>query len=127
MNTYKIFGEDLGYLYSHRDGMQVICLRLGQPYPSFSGLDKKWHKSARLRGTLVAVQDVAQAITCALDTEISYGIYPITSNSDEPWIDITESEAIGYRPRYRFTEQGMFNDLGELLEASNPVLSIVQS
>jgi uronate dehydrogenase len=122
----KIFGEDLGYLYAHRDGMQVSCLRLGQPYPSFSGLDDDWVDSARARGAMVTVQDVGQAISCALDTEIQYGVYPVVSNSDEPWIDISASEAIGYKPRYKFTEQGLFNELGELIEARNVDSKLVQ-
>jgi uronate dehydrogenase len=105
----KIFGENLGRLYAHDTNrpMRVLALRLGQPYPSLIDYDEHWHETARSRGLMVAVQDVAQAIECALHCETSFGIYPILSASDAPWVDTSRNVELGYTPRYRFTQSGI--------------------
>lgn len=110
----KIFGEHAGRAYAYRelDGeemMQVICLRLGQPYPShfFSMRDEQWLKTAKGRAMAADVRDIAHAIDCALQTNVHYGVYSIVSGSDEPYVSPRLYEELGYRPRWKFTGEGL--------------------
>jgi uronate dehydrogenase len=105
----KLFGEQLGETYAHRESnaLRVLCLRLGQPYPSFTDSDEKWNENEFSRAIMVHSDDIAQAIAGALRADVSYGVYPIISRSDSTWIDTSRSEEIGYVPRWNFTAQGI--------------------
>lgn len=105
----KLFGENLGSVYAHdaKRPMRVLALRLGQPYPSLSDFDKRWHKTSGGRSLMVAVQDVAQAMECALRADVSFGVYPILSRSDAVWADTSAADDIGYAPRFAFTAEGL--------------------
>jgi nucleoside-diphosphate-sugar epimerase len=115
----KIFGENVGRVYAYQphfrgrkpDGvslssMQVICLRLGQPFISY----QEWSEG-QFRGSRVAVhtEDIAYAIECALFTDVKYGVYTIVSEVENPRIDPGMYEEIGYSPQWKFTEEGLVN------------------
>lgn len=104
----KLFGENLGAVYAHDEKrpMRVLALRLGQPYPSGSGFDARWLKSTHARSVMVALQDVAQAIECALRADVNFGLYPILSRNDVDWIDVSANQEIGYAPRFEFSADG---------------------
>jgi nucleoside-diphosphate-sugar epimerase len=111
----KIFGEHAGRAYAYKEltgasGMQVICLRLGQPYPSefFSMRDHQWLKTAGGRALAADVRDIAFAIDCALQTDVHYGVYSIVSGSDEPYVSPELYKELGYRPQWKFTSEGLF-------------------
>ncbi len=110
----KIFGEHAGRAYAYNElngatGMQVICLRLGQPYPSdfFSMRDHHWLKTSAGRALAVDVRDIAQAIDCALEIDVHYGVYSIVSGSDEPYVSPVLYQELGYKPRWKFTREGL--------------------
>lgn len=103
----KLFGEQLGAVYSNTTSLEVICLRLGQPYPSMTYFDNLQLLSPTERGLMVAVQDVAQAMRCALESEAGPGIYPVLSESDSAWVDTSVCRQIGYSPNYLFDKGGI--------------------
>lgn len=108
----KIFGEQVGrsYVFRPQGGgrchivpkqtMQVLCLRLGQPFIS----EDQWAHSP-YKGTYQPsyVGDIARAIACALTSKVNYGVYPIVSAVDDPWILPEAYAELGYTPRWRFT------------------------
>ena len=97
-------------MHGHGQTMQVLCLRLGMPYPALlpPEHDESWRGDARHRGMMVHVGDVARAIACALwADEPRFGVYPIVSQSDAPRADVSAGEEIGWRPVWRFTPDGV--------------------
>ena len=104
----KLFGDMLGRTYATTRDMNVLCLRLGQPYPINHPQEETWLKEAEGRGVLVHIEDIAGAISAALRTETpNYGAYAIVSASEESWISTTSAQSeIGYRPQIRFTAEG---------------------
>lgn len=113
----KIFGEHVGRSYVFRSRreelhgdfghMKVLCLRLGQPFES----ENQWRTGPHTR-LAVSMEDIATAIHCALSTSIDYGVYPITSEVEDPWVEPSLYAELGYRPGWRFTED-------RLLEITN--------
>lgn len=103
----KLFGENLGSVYS-KQGMSVICLRLGQPYPMGHPMEAQWIGNPRTRGLLVSFADIARAVKCALLAgNIPFGIFPVVSESDSPFVKEAAVPEIGYEPQTFFTENGM--------------------
>ncbi len=105
----KLFGDMLGRTYATTHDMNVLCLRLGQPYPIGHPQEEEWLQKAEDRGVLVHIEDIAGAISAALRAETpKYGAYAIVSSSEEGWIDTTPAQSeIGYAPRIRFTAEGI--------------------
>ncbi len=105
----KLFGEQLGETYAHREknALQVACLRLGQPYPSFTDSDENWAQSAFLRAIMVHTDDVASAINGALRSDRQFGVYSVVSQADSSWLDTSRCVEIGYRPAWNFSPQGL--------------------
>lgn len=110
----KIFGENLGRVYHREHKLSFIALRFGQPYPiGLPKLDEFWKKSKRSRSTYIAMEDIARAVSCGLETEIDYGIYNVVSASDNPRFDLRPAKEIGYVPRGYFSDKGLdFYDAG---------------
>jgi len=109
MNVYgctKLFGEHLGELYSRMAGLSVICLRLGEPYPGIYPWENELLAKPLGRTRLVGVEDVAQAVECALRATNAFGVYYVLSRCSAPLIDVSASAEIGYRPRVFFTDDG---------------------
>lgn len=107
----KLFGEQVGRTYAYPtsgEGLQVTCLRLGMPYPVFTGSDRGWQNNRGRRALIVHVEDVAHSIRCALTLPPAarYGVYSIVSDSDNPMVDPNAYAGLGYRPRWNFTDQG---------------------
>lgn len=111
----KIFGEQVGRSYvfrpfgkaEMREGenqqMRVLCLRLGQPFLSEEQWEKSPHKHTRQPSY---VGDIAKGIACALRSDVQYGVYPIISAVNEPWVLPEATAELGYTPSWRFTEAG---------------------
>jgi nucleoside-diphosphate-sugar epimerase len=103
----KIFGEHVGRSYAFRVAnpnvsMQVLCLRLGQPFISRD----HWRQIPHARKGLqlaVCMEDIAHAIECALLTEVRYGVYPVVSKVEDSWVDPVMYAELGYEPRWKFT------------------------
>ncbi len=108
----KLFGEHVGrfFAFREREGrppMQVLCLRLGQPCPAFNHFEKTWREQPSVRALAVDGRDIARAIECALVTDVRYGVYPIVSGSDSPYIDPALYAELGYAPGWKFTVDGL--------------------
>lgn len=112
----KIFGEQVGRSYVFRPwgrklsnssdthSMQVICLRLGQPFTSAEHWARSPHKGTR---QAVYAGDIAGAIACALRSEVRFGVYPVISDVEDPWVLPEAYAELGYSPHWRFTEEGL--------------------
>ena len=103
----KLFGENLGMVYAREHDISVICLRIGQPYPSYTPNDAMWRNSKRTRSTCVSMEDIGFAVRQALLAPVPFGIYNIVSASDNPRFDITAAREIGYFPRAYFSDAGL--------------------
>lgn len=87
----KVFGEQLGSLYSDRYGMQVFCMRIGNVNPA--PVDK------RRLSLWLSPRDLAQLVRIGIEHpgirfEIVYGV----SNNRRTWYDNSNAERLGYRP-----------------------------
>lgn len=112
----KIFGEHVGRSYVFRprqkrktslkpptQSMQVLCLRLGQPFID----EQHWKNSPHVGSRLAtSMEDIAQAIECSLLTEVRYGVYSIVSAVENTKIDPELYAEIGYKPRWKFFNDG---------------------
>jgi nucleoside-diphosphate-sugar epimerase len=108
----KVFGEYVGRYYAHRSEnegarLKVVCLRLGQPYLSFSDVDEMW-PTRKKRHVPVHYEDIAQAIHRALELDVQYGVYPIVSATDTPLVNSALYAELGYQPCWNFTAEGIF-------------------
>lgn len=118
----KLFGEMLGESYARRDAgylramhghereMQVLCLRLGQPFPALvpPPHEQSWRSDAHHRGMMADIRDIARAIACALQSPSPrFGVFPIVSLSDVPRVDISPGQEIGWQPTWKFSSQGV--------------------
>lgn len=104
----KIFGENVGEIFHRLHGMSVLSLRIGQPYPvGIKELDDAWVHSKRARSAFITLEDVAHAVTCALQSEVLYGIYNLVSASDNPRYDLKHAKEIGFVPRGYFSDAGL--------------------
>jgi len=103
----KLFGEHIGEVYVRNYGLEVLSLRIGQPFPIGHSHDVTWKKSRRARSTFVAVEDVARAFRCAVETPVKSGIFNIVSASDNQRFDLSAARRIGYRPIAYFSDEGL--------------------
>jgi nucleoside-diphosphate-sugar epimerase len=123
----KLFGEHVGRYYAYRDEagtspLRVVCLRLGHPYRSFSHSDEMWLTSKIRRSVATHTSDIAQAILCALEVDVMYGVYTIVSDSDVPYVDPALYAELGYSPAYKFTVDGIISTDEILASIMVPVL-----
>lgn len=118
----KLFGEHLGEVYARHHGLEFLSLRFGQPFPIGHAHDETWRKSRRARSTYVAVEDVARAVRCAVETSVTSGSFIIVSASDNPRFDFSAAALIGYRPTGYFSEHGLtFHPDGNTPTPDRPV------
>jgi uronate dehydrogenase len=91
----KVFGEMLGYMYSHEFGMEVVCIRIG----SFS---PRWRIESRehLLGKYISPRDIVSLFDCALSRPgIRFEIVFGTSNNSRCRFDLDHArEVLGYEP-----------------------------
>jgi len=88
----KVFGEQLGSLYSDKYGMQVFCIRIGNVKPA--PVDK------RRLSLWLSPRDLAQLVKIGVDHpdirfEIVYGV----SGNKRSWYDNSNAERLGYKPQ----------------------------
>jgi nucleoside-diphosphate-sugar epimerase len=129
----KVFGEHVGRYYAYRDAsegpnLKVLCLRLGQPYKSFTRSDENWATS-QIRGIASHYEDIARAIDLALKLDAQYGIFPIVSASDTPVVDPKAYADLGYQPAWNFTAEGIspIDPANEVIpDEALPTLSVSQ-
>lgn len=106
----KVAGEALGNLYAHREGLEVINLRIGwlqsaaQLAENVSDRDVD---SRFAKAMFLSPRDCQQSILAASTAELSEN--PVTVNvvsrNDERFLSLTEAQQqIGYQPRDNATE-----------------------
>jgi uronate dehydrogenase len=88
----KVFGEQLGSLYSDKYGMEVFCIRIGNVNPA--PVDK------RRLSLWLSPRDLAQLVRIGIDHpdirfEIVYGV----SGNKRSWYDNSNAERLGYKPQ----------------------------
>lgn len=108
----KLFGEQLGELFSRRHGMTVYSLRFGEPYP------KEIHRTmARppASSALVTFPDLARSIECALTAANGPGFeaYIIVSDCANPRYSNAKAAEIGWKSRSFFEADGRITSLPE--------------
>jgi uronate dehydrogenase len=90
----KAFGEAIGALYSHKYGLRVTCLRIGNV--ADAPLDR------RRLAIWVHPEDLAQMVSIGLEhPDIRYGIFYGASDNERAWWDNTEAYRYGYQPKFR--------------------------
>jgi len=103
----KIFGEHVGRSYafrnpSSRPPMKVLCLRLAQPTAAADPETQRWIIKTRHTAMAADMRDIALAMECGLTTDIRYGVYPVVSGTDEPYVDPATYAEIGYVPQWKY-------------------------
>lgn len=101
----KITGEALGNLYAHREGLEVVNLRIGWLQSTnqlIDNVDDPEVDTRFARAMFLSPRDCRQAIMAATTTELSAN--PITANvvsrNDERFLPLTEAhQQLGYQPR----------------------------
>ena len=88
----KVFGEQLGSLYSDKYGMEVFCIRIGNVNPA--PVDK------RRLSLWLSPRDLAQLVRIGVDHpdirfEIVYGV----SGNKRSWYDNSNAQRLGYKPQ----------------------------
>lgn len=97
----KLFGEDLGRIYSARFGISVICLRLGwAAIPA----DPEWVEEMETGGPsagALSVRDMNEIITRSLDAEgVRFEILPAFSRNASRIRDLSPlKRVLGYEPQ----------------------------
>ncbi|MGH8632228.1 MAG: NAD-dependent epimerase/dehydratase family protein, partial [Burkholderiales bacterium] len=88
----KVFGEQLGSLYSDRYGLQVLCMRIGNVNPA--PVDK------RRLSLWLSPRDLAQLVQIGIEhPDIRFAIVYGVSRNRRTWYDNSNAERLGYRPQ----------------------------
>lgn len=96
----KLWGEQIGELFSRKHGLRVYCLRLGTPYPQPEVPEfTHWLKNPRALATFVTFSDLAGAMKAALLANGPlYGAYTIVSAKSANIFDLSKSTEIHWQP-----------------------------
>ena len=102
----KSLGEQIGLAYHQAHGLRVIHLRPGviagdgrNPGP------QRPDNTAEPWFVYVDPHDVAQAVECALASDIAYGAYHIVAGRQDSKFDWTSAaQELGYAPEYNWPE-----------------------
>jgi uronate dehydrogenase len=89
----KVAGEALGALYSHRHGMDVICVRI------LSCFDRP--QNARALSTWLSPDDAGRLFEACLAAP-SPGfrvVFGVSANTRGGWVSLEEARKLGYEPR----------------------------
>ena len=116
----KVAAESAGRLFHDRFGMDVICLRIGQCFPTPPGL--------RGLAMWMSPDDCARLVEAAISTpEPGFlQVWGISRNTRR-WLSLAEGEAIGYRPVDDAEEyaEKYIAELGEPDMVADPALNRV--
>ena len=97
----KLYGENMGWYYSRRHGIQFIALRIGSTFPQndpsiWKGTDREDHARALFLSQRDCVEAFARALKVNTDFLLAYAI----SNNDRRFFDLTETkERLGFYPK----------------------------
>ena len=96
----KVFGEALGRFYHDEYGIDFIALRIGWSADDPDGADLDL-----LRAMWLSEDDTVEVVRCAIEAEVTFGLYyAVSDNPNRRW-DITNTMLeLGFRPKDRVTE-----------------------
>ena len=111
----KAFGETLGRWYHDEHGLDVISLRIG-----WSSGDPMFADEELLHAMWLSDDDTEQVFRCAIEADVSHGVYyAISDNPNRRW-DLTNTMLeLGYRPKDSWTEES--GEQEEVVEGGAPV------
>ena len=111
----KVFGETLGRWYHDEHGLDVISLRIG-----WSSGDPMLADEELLHAMWLSDDDTEQVFRCAIEADVSHGVYyAISDNPNRRW-DLTNTMLeLGYRPKDSWTEES--GEQEEVVEGGAPV------
>lgn len=94
----KCFGEALGRYMAEKEGLSVICLRIGAFQPLQSVQDQE---NLRMLDGFVSQRDLNQLIEKSIDVEsLQFAIFHALSDNRFKRLDITDArELVGYAPQ----------------------------
>lgn len=97
----KLFGENLGKLYSRIIPMQFIALRIGWIIPENDPRTKSGTSAEdHIRAMFLSKRDCVEVFRRAIEANVKHFIGYAISNNDRKVFDIRETEeTLGYRPR----------------------------
>ena len=92
----KAFGEALGRLYSDRNNMRVICIRIA----SFNGEDEPGRYYENGLSRWLSPRDMAQLTWRGIEAEgVKFGIfYGVSGGAEKKWDLTNAKELLGYEP-----------------------------
>lgn len=102
----KWFGEEIGALYHRQFGLEVMILRLGQPYPLGTHHDREVLATAEGRQLAVHRDDLCAGVLAALATPVTHGVFNLVSRGEPYSLDLSPGARMGYTPAYVFRESG---------------------
>lgn len=92
----KVVGEVLGRFYHDEHGLEVVALRIGWE----SGDVGAAADDELTRAMWTSPRDMAQALRCAVQAPVRFGVYYVTSDNAERRWDLTGALVdLGYRPQ----------------------------
>ena len=97
----KLFGENMGWYYSRRHGIQFISLRIGSTFPQddpsiWKGTEREEH----VRAIFLSKRDCVEAFARALEVNTDFLLAYAISNNDRRFFDLTETkEKLGFYPK----------------------------
>lgn len=91
----KVFGETLGRFYHDEYGLDFISLRIG-----WAAEDPMATEVDVLRAMWLSQDDAERAVRCAVEAEVTFGLYyAVSDNPNRRW-DLTNTMLeLGYRPQ----------------------------
>lgn len=91
----KAFGETLGRFYHDEFGLEFIALRIG--WSTEQEIDDP-HEL--LTAMWLSPDDTAQVFRCAIEADVTYGVYyAVSDNHNRRWDITTTMLDLGYRPQ----------------------------
>ena len=99
----KCFGEALGRYMAEKEGLSVICLRIGAFQPLEAARDEK---GIGMLDAFVSQRDLNQLIERCIDVEnLQFAVFHGLSNNRFKRLDISDArELVGYEPQDDATE-----------------------
>lgn len=110
----KGFGELLGRFYHDEHGLEFIALRIGWMTEDAMSAD-----ADLLHAMWLSEADTVRVVRCAIEAEVTFGLYyAISDNPNRRW-DITNTMLeLGYRPQDSWTEE--FGQRETVVEGGQP-------
>ncbi|WP_040158737.1 NAD-dependent epimerase/dehydratase family protein [Nigerium massiliense] len=109
----KAFGEAMGRFYHDEYGIDFIALRIGWTSgdPDLADVDL-------LRAMWLSERDTVEVIRCAIEADVTWGLYyAVSDNPNRRW-DITNTMLeLGYRPKDSYTD---YSDVPENTDEPTP-------